>query len=90
MAAVEAIEGTTETIRRGLEVVGRGAVVAKAAARGHDYRFDMPTIGPETIEIAAAGGAAVVAVEAERVLVLDREACIRIANGAGMALVGAE
>ena len=90
VAAVEAIEGTTETIRRGLEVVGRGAVVAKAAARGHDYRFDMPTIGPETIEIAAAGGAAVVAVEAERVLVLDREACIRIANGAGMALVGAE
>jgi UDP-2,3-diacylglucosamine hydrolase len=90
VAAVEAIEGTTETIRRGLEVAGRGAVVAKAAARGHDYRFDMPTIGPETIEIAAAGGAAVVAVEAERVLVLDREACIRIANGAGMALVGTE
>src|SRR2546426_7017555 len=44
------IEGTTETIRRGLEVVGRGAVVAKAAARGHDYRFDMPTIGPERSE----------------------------------------
>jgi len=84
------VEGTTETIRRGLEVAGRGAVVAKAAARGHDYRFDMPTIGPETIEIATAGGATVVAVEAERVLVLDKEACLRIANGAGMALVGVE
>jgi len=50
----------------------------------------MPTIGPETIEIATAGGATVVAVEAERVLVLDKETCLRIANGAGMALVGVE
>ena len=88
VAAVEAIEGTTETIRRGITGAGVGAVVVKAAARDHDYRFDMPTIGPETIEIA--GGATVVAVEAERVLVLDKEACLRIANGAGMALVGVE
>jgi len=90
VAAVEAIEGTTDTIRRGITVAGVGAVVVKAAARDHDYRFDMPTIGPETIEIATAGGATVVAVEAERVLVLDKEACLRIANGAGMALVGVE
>jgi len=90
VAAVEAIEGTTETIRRGITGAGVGAVVVKAAARDHDYRFDMPTIGPETIEIATAGGATVVAVEAERVLVLDKDACLRIANGAGMALVGVE
>jgi len=90
VAAVEAIEGTTETIRRGITGAGAGAVVVKAAARDHDYRFDMPTIGPETIEIATAGGATVVAVEAERVLVLDKETCLRIANGAGMALVGVE
>lgn len=90
VVAVEAIEGTTETIRRGIAGAGRGAVVVKAAARDHDYRFDMPTIGPETIEMAAAGGASVVALEAGRVLVLDREACLRIADAAGMALVGAE
>ena len=90
VTAVEATEGTTETIRRGLAQAGPGAVVVKAAAREHDYRFDTPGVGPETIEVAAAGGATVVAVEAERVLVLDREECIRIANRTGMALVGVE
>jgi UDP-2,3-diacylglucosamine hydrolase len=88
VTAVEAVEGTTETIRRGLAQAGPGAVVVKAAARDHDYRFDTPGVGPETIEVAAAGGAAVLAVEAERILVLDRDECLRIANGAGMALVG--
>jgi DUF1009 family protein len=90
VTAVEATEGTTETIRRGLAQAGSGAVVVKAAAREHDYRFDTPGIGPETIEAAAAGGAKVVAVEAERVLVLDRDQCLRIADAAGMALVGVE
>jgi DUF1009 family protein len=90
VTAVEATEGTTETIRRGLEQAGPGAVVVKAAARAHDYRFDTPGVGPETIDVAAAGGATVLAVEAERVLVLDRDECLRIANAAGMALVGIE
>ena len=84
-------------VRRGLAVarlvadaaVGQ-TVVVKAAAREHDYRFDTPGVGPETIEVAAAGGAKVVAVEAERVLVLDRAECLRIADRAGMALVGVE
>ena len=90
VTAVEATEGTTETICRGVAQAGPGAVVVKAAAREHDYRFDTPGIGPETIAAAAAGGAKVVAVEAERVLVLDRDECVRIANAAGMALVGVE
>lgn len=90
VTAVEAIEGTTETIRRGLAQAGPGAVVVKAAAHEHDYRFDTPGVGPETIEVAVAGGATVVAVEAERVLVLDKAECLRIANGAGMALLGVE
>jgi UDP-2,3-diacylglucosamine hydrolase len=90
VTAVEATEGTTETIRRGLAQAGPGAVVVKAAAREHDYRFDTPGVGPETIEAAASGGAGVLAVEAERVLVLDRDECLRIANQAGMALVGVE
>jgi UDP-2,3-diacylglucosamine hydrolase len=90
VTAVEATEGTTETIRRGLAQAGPGAVVVKASAREHDYRFDTPGVGPETIEAAAAGGASVLAVEAERVLVLDRDECLRIANQVGMALVGVE
>jgi hypothetical protein len=88
VTAVEAAEGTTEAIRRGTGLAGRGAVVVKAVARDHDYRFDVPTIGPQTLEAAAAGGAAVVAAEAGRVLILEREATVRLADRAGVALLG--
>jgi DUF1009 family protein len=87
VGAVEAIEGTTAAIRRGAALSGPGAVVVKAVGPDHDFRFDVPTIGPETIEAAADGGAAVVAVEAERVFVLEREATTRRADAAAIALV---
>ena len=90
VTAVEAVEGTTEAIRRGLTHAGPGAVVVKAVARDHDYRFDVPAVGLETVETAIAGGAAVLAVEAARVVVLDRDAIARKADEAGLALVGAE
>jgi len=88
VAAVEAVEGTSEAIRRGTALAGAGAVVVKAVARDHDYRFDMPAIGPETVEVAAAGGAMVVAMEADRVLLTEPEATIHAADAAGIALVG--
>jgi DUF1009 family protein len=90
VGAVEAIEGTTETIRRGTALSGPGAVVVKAVAPAHDFRFDIPAIGPETLATAAAGGATAVAVEAGRVLILEREATIRQADAAGIALVSAD
>lgn len=89
VGAVEAIEGTTAAVRRGTALSGPGAVVVKAVAADHDFRFDVPTIGPETIDAAAEGGAAVVAFEAGRVFVLDREATTRRADAAGIALVSA-
>jgi len=89
VGAVEAIDGTTETIRRGTGLSGPGAVVVKAVARAHDFRFDTPAIGPETLEAAAAGGATTVAVEAGRVLILEPEVTIPRADAAGMALVAA-
>ena len=87
VAAVEALEGTTAAIRRGTDLAGPGAVVVKAVARDHDYRFDTPAVGPETLEAAAAGGATVVALEADRVLLVDRAATVRLADTAGVALV---
>ena len=87
VSAVEAIEGTTAAIRRGTALSGPGAVIVKAVAREHDFRFDVPTIGPETIDAAAEGGAAVVALEADRVFVLEREATARRADAASIALV---
>jgi hypothetical protein len=87
VSAVEAIEGTTAAVRRGTALGGPGAVVVKTVAADHDFRFDVPTVGPETIEAAAEGGAAVVAVEAGRVFVLDRATTTRRADAAGIALV---
>jgi hypothetical protein len=90
VSAVEAIEGTTETVRRGTRLSGPGAVVVKAAARDHDFRFDVPAIGPDTLEAAVAGGATAVAIEAGRVLVLEPDATIQRADAAGIALVSAD
>jgi DUF1009 family protein len=90
VTAVEAVEGTTEAVRRGAALAGPGAVVVKAVARDHDYRFDVPAIGLETVEAAIAGGVAVLAVEAGRVVVLDRDASTRAADEAGLALLGVD
>lgn len=90
VAAVEAAEGTTETIRRGLRHAGPGAVVVKAVAPDNDYRFDVPSIGPDTLEAMAAGGASVLAIEAGRVAVLDMARTVTLADGAGVALVAVD
>jgi DUF1009 family protein len=87
VTAVEAVEGTTEAIRRGTALGGPGAVIVKAVGRDHDYRMDTPAVGPETIEVAVAGRAAVLAVEAGRVILMEREAALRAADEAGLALV---
>ena len=88
--AVEAAEGTDETIRRGVRLAGPGAVVVKAVADDHDFRFDIPTIGPATLDAMAAGGATALAVARGRTLVVDREAATRHADAAGIALVTVE
>lgn len=69
--AVEAAEGTDAAIRRGGEMAP-GTVVVKVSRPQQDPRFDVPTIGPETIETMAAVGARLLALEAGRTIVLDR------------------
>jgi DUF1009 family protein len=88
--AVEAAEGTDETIRRGTSLGGPGAVVIKAVAANHDFRFDIPTIGPATLEVMVAGGATALAVEKGKVLIVDRETTVRIAEQSGIAIVSSD
>jgi UDP-2,3-diacylglucosamine hydrolase len=88
--AVEAAEGTDETIRRGGRLAGPGAVVVKAVAPEHDYRFDIPTVGVATLEAMREGGAAALAVPAGRVLLLDRDEVARLADRAGIAVVSVD
>lgn len=73
VVAVEALEGTDATIARATALVGQGISVIKLAARDHDPRFDLPTVGPSTLAPIIAAGGGLLAVEAGRTLVLHRD-----------------
>jgi DUF1009 family protein len=86
--AVEAIEGTDAAVRRGGALGRGGVVVLKVFKPGQDPRFDAPTVGLDTIATLADVGATLLAIEARRTLLLDREAMIARADASGIALVG--
>jgi len=65
-------------------------VVVKVKKPGQDFRFDLPAIGPTTIESMKEVKAAVLAVEAGQALLFDREAVISQADKAGIVVVGVE
>ncbi len=85
--AIEAIEGTDETIRRGGALGGKGVVVAKAAAEHHDFRVDVPTVGMQTLQTLRDVKARVLAVEARRTFVMDADALIAQADRWKIAIV---
>ncbi len=85
--AVEAIEGSDEAIRR----AGRfapGACAVKLARPDQDPRFDNPAVGPDTIAALAEARAALLAIEAGRTLILERERTLAAADAAGIAVLG--
>lgn len=88
VVAVEAVEGTDGAIKRGGELAKDGAVVVKRCKPQQDLRFDLPAIGPRTIDVMASVKASVLAVEAGRTVILDREAVLEKAQGFGIAIVG--
>ena len=88
IVAVEAVEGTDKAIRRGGELAGNGTVVVKRCKPQQDLRFDLPAVGPRTIETMKAVLASVLAIEAGKSVLLDRQEMIRQADRAGIAVVG--
>ncbi|WP_145177821.1 LpxI family protein [Rubripirellula lacrimiformis] len=86
--AVEAIEGTDACIERTGTLCRRGGwTLIKVSKPDQDMRFDVPTIGPQTIEkVHAAGGTAIV-IEAEKTIMVEREKTIAAANAAGITLI---
>jgi hypothetical protein len=90
--ALEAIEGTDAAIARGLSFAERGrpACLVKVAKPTQDPRFDVPTVGPDTVRALAAGGGSALAVEAGRTLLVDRDALAQEAERAGIAVVGVD
>src|SRR5467141_680889 len=85
--AMEAMEGTDETIARAARITGgKPLVVVKVSKPGQDMRFDVPVVGLPTIEQMKSAGATALAVDAGRTLLFDREKLIELADGAGIAI----
>ena len=85
--AVEAIEGTDECIKRG-GLLGRGGVtVAKTAKPSQDIRFDMPAVGPATLQAMIAAGATALVMEAGRTLLVDKAAVLSLAKENNITIV---
>jgi hypothetical protein len=86
--AVEAIEGTDEAILRGGKLSGKGAVVIKVSKPHQDMRLDVPVIGLDTLKSMVEVGARVIAVEAQRSMIVNREQLIKEAEESGISVVG--
>jgi DUF1009 family protein len=86
--AVEAVEGTDECIRRAGTLCRLGGfAVVKVAKPRQDMRFDVPTVGPGTVETLATAGGRVLAVEAGRTILLDASQALALADRRGLAIV---
>jgi len=87
VVAVEALEGTNETIKRGGNFARKGAVMVKVAKPNQDMRFDVPVIGVETIRIAADAKLRAIAIEAGKTLLLEKDAIIDLTNCSKLSIV---
>ena len=88
--AIEAMEGTDETIERAARLAGgKRLVVVKVSKPAQDMRFDVPVVGLRTVEVMARANATALALDAGRTLLFDRERLIETADAAGIAIEAA-
>ena len=89
--AVEGFEGTDKCLLRGGELAGKegGAVAVKVAREKHDLRFDIPCLGPQTLEICASVNISVIALEVGKTLLLEQDVCEQLARKHKIALTTA-
>jgi DUF1009 family protein len=88
VVAVEAMEGTDETIARAGHLAGDGVAIVKVAKPNQDMRFDLPIVGLATIQAMRRAGAKVLSVDHGKTLIFDQDAFFASANEAGIAIVG--
>jgi DUF1009 family protein len=87
IVAVEAVEGTDAAIERGGSLARSGCVVVKVSKPGQDLRFDVPAVGVDTIKKLREAGGAVLALEADKTIILEREALLREADASGVVVI---
>ena len=85
--AIEAIEGTDKAILRGGELGNGSVVIVKTARPYQDRRFDIPTIGPDTIRSLKEAGGSVLAIEARSTIFIDKDECVSLADSNNLSLV---
>ena len=89
--ALEAMEGTDAMLRRAASLVeGKRLTLVKASSRRRHLLFDVPVIGPGTIDVMMETEHTALAVDAGRTLLLDRDELLAKANAAKIAMVGME
>jgi DUF1009 family protein len=88
--AVEAFEGTNQTIRRAGKVGKAGTVIVKVPKEGHDMRFDIPVVGVKTFKVMKKAKVSCLAVEAGKTILLEKEKLIALADRYDMAFVAIE
>jgi len=89
IVAIEAMEGTDRAILRGGEIAKEKAVIIKMSKPNQDFRFDVPVIGPRTIEAMVKSKASCLAIEAGKTLIIDSDKCIQLANKHNVCIVSA-
>jgi len=85
--AVEAVDGTDATIRRGGKLGNGETVIVKVCKPNQDTRFDIPAVGAQTIKTMYDSGVGVLAVEAGKAVVFDREEMVALANKLRISIV---
>ncbi|NIQ00125.1 MAG: UDP-2,3-diacylglucosamine diphosphatase LpxI [Nitrospinaceae bacterium] len=85
--AVEGVEGTDQTIERGCALSQGGCSVIKVSRTQQDYRFDSPGIGTRTLQGMIQGEAAALALEAGRVMIIERDQVLEQADRAGISIL---
>ena len=87
IVAVEAVEGTDAAIQRGGQLAKSGCVVVKVSKPQQDLRFDVPAVGVETITALSQVGGAVLAIEAGKAILIEKNELLRVADASGIAVV---
>ena len=86
VVAVEAMEGTDACIRRAASIAGDNVIVVKSAKPQQDLRFDVPVIGTNTIKVMGESKARVLAIQAGKTLMLEKDFCVKMAENLGITI----
>jgi DUF1009 family protein len=86
--AVESIEGTDECIKRAYKLGGKDSIVVKVAKPSQDFRFDVPVIGIDTVDVLKENEVKALAVEADVTLILDKDEVVKKADKLGVTILG--